>query len=357
MKRAFLPSFAGVIFLISLLLGGWPSEALAQGGKPLVLRVAHLSSALGTGPEYLKKAADEVARLTEGRIKLEIYWSESLVKVKEMPKAIQRGVCDVAWVASSYHPAEIPLWTHYRTFLYHPQGDDAGYLTRKAWELFDRSKDLQADVEKLNQTPWFVTPYDSYPLYSKKIVKTLEDLKGMRIRVTGEEPAKCLTAIGGHPTFIPAPETYSGLERGIVDGAFAGWEWGKRYALFEVVPYVVDTRINFAYASFNVSLTALKRMSEKDRKIFLEVGRSVSCDLGEAQKREREDYKKFMQEKGTKILPFPDEERKKWEDVPAVKALPKNWIDRQNAAGRPGVRVMRTFLEVFEVPQWMPPGY
>jgi hypothetical protein len=66
MKRAFLPSFAGVIFLISLLLGGWPSEALAQGGKQLVLRVAHLSSALGTGPEYLKKAANEVARLTEG---------------------------------------------------------------------------------------------------------------------------------------------------------------------------------------------------------------------------------------------------------------------------------------------------
>jgi TRAP-type C4-dicarboxylate transport system substrate-binding protein len=345
----------GWVFIFLTL--GLVETASAQQAKPLVLRVAHLSSALGTGPEYLKKAASEVERLTEGRIKLEIYWSESLVKVKEMPKAVQRGVCDIAWVASSYHPAEIPLWTHYRTFLYHPQGDDAGYLTRKAWELFDRSKPLRDDMERIGQTAWFCCPYDSYPLYSKKIVKTLEDMKGMRIRVTGEEPAKCVSAIGGHPTFIPAPETYSGLEKGIVDGAFAGWEWGKRYALYEVVPYVVDTRINMAYAFFNVSLSALKKMSEKDRKTFMEVGRRASIELGDAQMKEREDYKKFMIEKGTKLLPFSDEERKKWAEVPAVKALPKNWIERQNAAGRAGTAVMRDFLTVFEVPQWMPAGY
>ena len=141
------------------------------------------------------------------------------------------------------------------------------------------------------------------------------------------------------------------------EGAFAGWEWGKRYALYEVVPYVVDTRINMAYAFFNVSLYALKKMSEKYRKTFLEVGRRVSIELGEAQKKEREDYKRFMQEKRTKILPFADEERRKWAEIPAVKALPKNWIERQNAAGRAGTAVMRDFFAIFEVPQWMPPGY
>lgn len=357
MKRISFLAFAGWLFLGLVLAASWPGEVGAQAGKSLVLRVAHLSSAIGTGPDYLKKAAAEVEKRTGGRIKFEFYWSESLVKTKEMPKAVQRGVCDIAWVASSYHPAEIPLWTHYRTFLYHPRGDDAGYLSRKAWELFDRSKELQGDMEKLNQTLWFVTPYDSYPLYSKKMVAKLDDLKGLRIRVTGEEPAKCLKAIGGHPTFIPAPETYTGLEKGIVDGAFAGWEWGKRYALYEVVPYAIDTRINMAYASFNVSLSTLKRMSEGDRKIFLEAGRKASIELGDAQKKEREDYKRFMQEKGVRLLPFPDEERKKWAELPAVKALPKDWIERQNAAGRPGTLVMREFLNVFEVPQWMPAGF
>jgi len=343
--------------ILLLLTLGLSETAFAQKGKPLVLRVAHLSSAIGTGPEYLQKAAREIEKLTEGQLKFEFYWSESLVKTKEMPKAIQRGVCDIAWTAASYHPAEVPLWTHSRTLLFHPNGDDAGYITRKTWMLFDSSKDLQGDYEKIGQTAWFCTPYDSYVLFSKKIVKNLEDMKGLRIRVSGEEPAKMMKAIGAHATFIPAPETYTALEKGIVDGGLAGWEWGKRYALYEVVPYVVDTRVSIGYAFFNVSLATLKKMSEKDRKTFLQVGRRVSIELGDAQRKEREDYKKFMQDKGVKVLPFLDAERQKWADIPAVKALPKEWIERQNAAKRPGAKVMREFLTIFEVPHWMPAGY
>ena len=177
-----------ILGCISLLFGlGICEKAFAQKAKPLVLRVAHLSSAIGTGPEYLQKAGSEVEKLTEGRIKFEFYWNESLVKTKEMPKAIQRGVCDIAWTAASYHPAEVPLWTLSRTFLFHPNGDDAAFIARKAWALFDSSKDLQADYERIGQTAWFCTPYDSYPLYSRKIVKNLEDMKGMRLRVSGQE--------------------------------------------------------------------------------------------------------------------------------------------------------------------------
>jgi TRAP-type C4-dicarboxylate transport system substrate-binding protein len=325
--------------------------------KPLVLRIAEMSPATGTRPAFLQKACKEVERLTEGRIKTEIYWSESMVKVKEIPKAIQRGVCDLGWIAASYHPAEFPLWTHYMMVLYHPQGDDAAYLARKAWELFDRSKALRDDMEKIGQTAWFCCPYDSYPMYSKKAVKNLDDIKGMRVRVSGEGFSKMVRAIGGHPTFIPASDTYTGLERGTVDGAIAGWEWGKRYAFYEVVPYVVETDVFMQYGFNNVSLAALRKMSEADRKIFLEVGRRVSIEFGEAMKKERDDYKNFMQGKGAKILPFPAEEKAKWADFPEVKALIKGWIDQQNAAGRPGTEVMRTFLDNFGITQWMPPGY
>jgi TRAP-type C4-dicarboxylate transport system substrate-binding protein len=357
MKKGMKVFLALMVGMMILWVGIPDPVAAAPRGKPLILRMATSSGAIGTVPDYLKKAANEIERLTEGRLKFEFYWSESLVKVKEMPKAIQRGVCDIAWVAISYHPAEFPLWTHTRTILYHPKGDDAGFISRKAWTLFDSSKDLRTDFEKLGQTAWFLIPYDSYVLFSKKNVKTLDDMKGMRIRVMGEELAKCLKTIGGHPIFIPSTETYTALEKGIVDGVVLGWEAGKRYALYEVVPYVADIRINISYALYNVSLSTLKKMSGKDRKTFLEVGRKVSLELGEAVKKEREDYKKLVQEKGTKLLPFPDEERQKWADIPVVKSLPKEWIERQNTAGRPGTKVMREFLTAFEVPDWMPDGY
>jgi TRAP-type C4-dicarboxylate transport system substrate-binding protein len=236
-------------------------------------------------------------------------------------------------------------------------GHDAGYITRKGWALFDSSKKLRADFEKLGQTAWFCTPYDSYCLRSQKAVKNLEDVKGMRIRVSGEGSARCVVAAGAHPSTIPASETYTALEKGTVDAAITGWEWGKRYGFFEVVPYGTDLDVFGGYAFMNVSLSTLRKMSEGDRKVFLQTGRKVSLELGEAQKKERQEYKTFVQGKGLKLLPFAAEERAKWADLPEGRAMIKNWLDRQKAAGRPRAEVMRTFFQVFEVPQWMPPGY
>jgi len=348
-----------------ILLAFWASFLLLESGeagaapetKPLVLRLAEMSPPVGTRAQFLQKACKEVETLTEGRVKVQIYWSETLVKVKEMPRATQRGLCDISWVIAIYSPSEIPLWTHYMVILYHPKGDDAAWLAKKAWEFFDNSPPLRTELEKLGQTAWFCCPYDSYCLYSKKIVNNLADMKGMRIRVSGEGYSKMVTAIGAHPSFVPAGDTYSAMERGTVDGAIAGWEWGKRYGFFEIVPYTIDTSVFMMYAFNNVSLAALKRMSDKDRQTFLEVGRRVSMEYAEALKKEREDYKSFMKSKGVKVLPFPAEERAKWAEMPAVKGLMKNWIDEQNKAGRPGTEVMRTFLKIFEVPNWMPPGY
>ena len=166
-----------------------------------------------------------------------------------------------------------------------------------------------------------------------------------------------MSAAGAHPSTIPASETYTALEKGTVDAAITGWEWGKRYGFFEVVPYVSDLDVFGGYAFMNVSLSALGRMSESDRKLFLQTGRKISLELGEAQKKERADYKAFVQEKGLKLLPFPREERAKWAELPEVKGMIKAWLDRQKAAGRPGAEVMRAFLKAFDVPEWMPAGY
>jgi TRAP-type C4-dicarboxylate transport system substrate-binding protein len=172
--------------------------------------------------------------------------------------------------------------------------------------------------------------------------------------VSGEGASKMIKAIGGHPTFIPAVETYTGLEKGIVDAAIAGVEWGKRYRFYEIVPQVIELNIFFGQGFINVSLSALRKMSEADRKVFLEVGRRVSIEYGDAMKKERENDMKVMAEKGMKVLPFPTAEREKWANLPEVKSLCKIWLDQQNAARRAGTEVMKTALDVFGVPEWMP---
>ncbi len=266
MKKSFMVYFVFFLCALTMGVGGVTKTGAAEPVKPLVLRHADQSPPTGPRAEYVKKVCKEVERLTEGRVKIDIYWSETLVKVREIPKAIQRGVCDMGWTTPLYNPADFPLWSHQERVLSFPNGGDASWMGRKAWELFDRSKELRGELEKMKMTNWFFCPYDAYVLFSKKEVKTLADLKGMRIRVSGEAWSKMVNAIGAHATFIPLADTYSALERGTVDAASAPWSTGKGFSLYEVVPHVVEKDTFGGYAFILVSLSSLAKMSEQDRK-------------------------------------------------------------------------------------------
>ena len=45
---------------------------------------------------------------TGDKIKVQIFWVESLVKWKDALPGIQSGVADFAWVSSTYFPAQFP---------------------------------------------------------------------------------------------------------------------------------------------------------------------------------------------------------------------------------------------------------
>ncbi len=178
---------------------------------------------------------------------------------------------------------------------------------------------------------------------------------------------RCL--IGGRVSLtVGLLATLASVSLGIVWGATAGFLGGRIDA---VMMRVVDMMYAIPYL-----LIAILLVTILGREFYLVVititvfswmdmarvvrGQTLSLrsmEYVEAMKKEREDYKAFMQGKGVKILPFPAEEREKWAELPEVKALIKNWIEEQNRAGRPGTEVMKTFLNIFEVPQWMPAGY
>jgi TRAP-type C4-dicarboxylate transport system substrate-binding protein len=330
-----------------------------EGKKASTILLRYATPVSGMGPDrtFMEKAASEVERLTEGRIKIEIYWGGSLLKSRDILRGVERGVCNMGFIGPLWYPAELPIGSAYGSLLYVPKANDPSWTVRKAWEIWDKCKDLQAEYKKYGQTVWYIHTYDPYVLYSNKPVKTCEDIKGMRIKVTGEAQGKMINSIGGIAIQMLTAEVYSALEKGTIDGCLFGTSQGKRYGYYEVVHNVTMTDLFIMYAYTTVANRDLERMSKKDRETFLQVGRTVSIRLGEEVKKVRGEDIEYMRKKGANILPFSLEERAKWAEVPKTKDLIKNWIDEQNAAGQNGTEVMRLFLKTFEVPQWMPPGY
>jgi TRAP-type C4-dicarboxylate transport system substrate-binding protein len=83
-----------------------------------------------------------------------------------------------------------------------------------------------------------VGPY--YIMTAKKPVKTLEDLKGLRIR-SGGVTADMVTAWGASPINVPTSEVYESLSKGVFDGGILGGETLNGFKLAEVVNYITVT--------------------------------------------------------------------------------------------------------------------
>jgi len=342
--------FCAITFVFSV-------PAFAAKQKPLILKFSDMSPSTGLRPQFLMKAAEEVEKATEGRVKIQFYWSNSLVHVKENVRAVQSGVADMAWVMPIYHPAAYPLGLVSQNVLSAPHSGEAGFIVRAFWDLWDECKPLRSEVEKWGSTMWYLMPYEGYGCYATKPIKTIEDFNGMRLRVSSEGIGKMVSAVGAHPQFVPASEVYTSLEKGMFDGAVVGYEWGKRYSFYEVTKYLnlLDScMIGCAYGI--VSTDKIAKMSEQDRKKFFEIGRRVSIEYGEAQQRNKQSDIKAMEEKGMVLVPFPEKEKERWANLPELKSMIPNWLEQEEKAGRgkDAREVMEAFLRKFGIPELMP---
>ena len=60
--------------------------------------------------------------------------------------------------------------------------------------------------------------------FPSKAVKTLEDLKGLKVRAPTRIGAKLLTALGATPVQMPLPQVPESMSKGVIDGAMVPWE-------------------------------------------------------------------------------------------------------------------------------------
>ncbi len=108
-------------------------------------------------------------------------------------------------------------------------------------------------------------------IHTKKAIKSLGDLKGMKIRVPGGVGSLVGKALGVTAVKLPAPKVYEALSSGVADGIFMPVETQKSFRLKEVTPYVTFMPGGLYYGSFAVLISPrfLDKLAAGDRKAVL----------------------------------------------------------------------------------------
>ncbi|KAB2882385.1 MAG: TRAP transporter substrate-binding protein [Pseudorhodoplanes sp.] len=229
---------------VIIALFGLGAPASAQEIK---LTLADQNPPAGWGPtNALQPWVKQVETATKGRVKIEIFPSQTLVKGPEMWKAVRSGVVDMGWCFHGYWPDQTPLADVITLpSLPFSTAEKGSEVLWKLYEKFPAIRKEFSDVVPL--TLWTSHPY--FILTSKKQVKTLEDLKGLKIRVTGGPPTEQMKALGAVPTPMPMPDVYQALDKGVVDGMGAPWEAILSFRLYEVAKYYTLVPLSSVYFS------------------------------------------------------------------------------------------------------------
>ena len=172
------------------------------------------------GPQHhltsvvLQGWANEVEKATNGRVKLTM-----LPKHPSAPPgtfdAVKDGLVDVSYVTASYTPARhiMPLMPEL------PGSGDTALVNSVAysrihWKYFQQVGEYKG-VKLLG-----VFTHGPGQMYTKKPVRTIADVQGLKIRTGGGVAEAVANALGASAFVKPAPESFELLKSGVADGVF-----------------------------------------------------------------------------------------------------------------------------------------
>jgi TRAP-type C4-dicarboxylate transport system substrate-binding protein len=337
-----------VILACLLIFVGLP--ALAQA-EPIKLVYTDHNPPTSYGTIYANAVwLDRLEAATGGRIKIERYFGATLVKGMDAWNATKTGVVDMGWCAMGYWPGMAPLTEIMQLpFIPFKNAQQASGILRKLYNKFPEFQKEYEDVHVLvNYTAGL------YRLLTvKKQVKTLEDIKGLKIRALGGPQTDAMKALGAVPTLVPFPDTYLAMQKGVLDGTLTPIGACEIFNFHEVGKYM--THVIIATAPFAIIMNKAKWNSlppDVQKAIDSEcgydacrwLGSHYSDALDDAGLKEMDEY---AAKTGHKLIDYTltPKELARWQEV-GGKPLWNAWVKRVSAKGLPGQAVLDELLRL-----------
>jgi tripartite ATP-independent transporter DctP family solute receptor len=112
---------------------------------------------------------------------------------------------------------------------------------------------------------------------SVKPVRTLADMKGLRIRVQQSElMSDMISALGAEPVELPYGQVLTGLSTRLIDGAENNWPSYVTTNHYKLAPYYTLTEHTMGPEVLVMSLRAWESLSAEDKDVFRDAARKSS---------------------------------------------------------------------------------
>jgi TRAP-type C4-dicarboxylate transport system substrate-binding protein len=330
-----------LLVLCCVLLAAWAlsvSAVPAQAQeKVMKLRLSSIWPPQHPMTKLFDQWGKDVEKATAGRITVTVFASNTLSPPMQVYDNTAKGVVDVGTNLLAYSPGRLPLSEVLQQPLGYRSGYQATMLGNAYYKKF-RPKEFD-DVHVLflhGAAPGFI--------FTKKPVKSIVEVKGLRIKANAEN-ADIVKNLGASPVTMPVTETYDALSRGLVDGCLFPLEALQGFKIGEVVKTVIEdygmSYMTSMYAIVNKA--KWNAISPADQKLIDKINEEYVEKFGKLWVQLDSNAVAFAKGKGVNFITVSKEE----EAATAAKMKPilNDYVKMAKSKGLPGDEALKFCLD------------
>ena len=202
-----------VQIVLAAALMAWPTGVIGQ--EIHTLRLANFASATGAGGLLFEAYAKELEAASDGRLKVELFHGASLGPGPKHFDLIKSGVADLGYFAAFYTPGRFPMSDIFSLPNVISNVENDSEATKLLMKLAPEY--LLPEYEGV-RIIWLAAASQDRIYSTGEPIRTLEDIKGKRLRVTAKSAQTVLRQVGAVPVSMPSGEVAESLQKNSLDG-------------------------------------------------------------------------------------------------------------------------------------------
>jgi len=336
-----------LVLILGVLVAGCAQQSpTGTSEKPIELKLATFQPP----PTFFVKDlygpwAKEIEERSQGRIKITIWPGGSLGKVEDQYALVLSRQADISVVDLGTIPGVFPLSEAISLPLLFNSTEAANGTW---WELTEKYL-LDTEFSKVHVLYHScVAPMQI--ITSDKQISTLQDFQGVKIGCPTESAVLAFGKLGAVPVYMPITDLYTGIERGLLDGASVPWEAMFAFRFNEITKYRTQADLFTPTISLFMNADTWKSLPPDLQQLFNETGGLQGSIIAgrkfdEVSIKLEEDLRDYDKQKGNPDIYIPpDAERTKWSN--AVTPLYEEWITQKESEGLPARSFFNDLKEI-----------
>jgi TRAP-type C4-dicarboxylate transport system substrate-binding protein len=243
----------------------------------------------------IKQFIEDVKKATGGQLEIAIHPNQSLIKHPDSLRAVSTGQVNIAEFLLSQFGNEEPVFNAGNVpFL------AAGY--DNAWKLYQAQKQILArKLEGRGLVLLYSVAWPGQGLYTKAPLKSIEELKGQKVRTYSPITSRLFELLGASPVLIQASEVPQAFATGTISGMITSSATGTSSKAWEFVKNYYMTNAMHPKNVVVVNGRAFQRLSGPQQQALQAAGAIAEKRGWEMSRKRESDANKMLADNGMTV--------------------------------------------------------